>query len=112
MPLKAIRARHVYVASAAAFVALAGFEGARMAAGHDPALAATRHVRPAPTAQPFVDPNDPQGGFDPGPQGGGDPGDQGGLDPGPQGGGDPGDQGGSAGPGDGGQVPQPESRLS
>jgi hypothetical protein len=69
MPLRDIRPRHVYVASAAAFVLLAGFEGARMAAGHDPALAASRHPRPAPTAQPyqggFVDPNEPQGGFDP-----------------------------------------------
>jgi hypothetical protein len=72
MPLKDIRPRHVYVASAAAFVLLAGFEGARMAAGHDPALAASGHAAPAPTAQPyqgggFVDPNDagPQGGFDP-----------------------------------------------
>jgi hypothetical protein len=85
MPLKDIRPRHVYLASAVAFVALAGFEGARMAAGHDPALAASRHAQPAPAVpQPyqgggFVDPNDaaPQGG---------------GFDP--------------------GQVPQPESRLS
>jgi hypothetical protein len=85
MPLKDIRPRHVYVASAAAFVLLAGFEGARMASGHDPALAASRQARPAPTAQPFVEPNDPQGGF---------------TDPGAQGGFDPND------------VPQPESRLS
>jgi hypothetical protein len=87
MPLKAIRPRHVYLASAAAFVALAGFEGARMAAGHDPALAASRQARPAPTAQPCVGPNDAQGGF-------ADPNDaapQGGLDP--------------------SRVPQPESRL-
>ncbi len=97
MSLKNIRPRHVYLASAAAFVALAGFEGARMASGHDPALAASRHARPAPAAQPyqggggFVDPNDAQGG-------------QGGFvdpnDAAPQGGFDP------------GQVPQPESRLS
>jgi hypothetical protein len=71
MALKDIRPRHVYVASAAAFVLLAGFQGARMAAGHDPALAASRHAQPAPTAQPyqgggFVDPNEPQGGSDPG----------------------------------------------
>jgi hypothetical protein len=85
MALKDIRPRHVYLASAAAFVALAGFEGARMAAGHDPALAASRHARPAPTAQPYVDPNDAQDGF-------ADPGAQGGFDP--------------------SQVPQPESRLS
>jgi hypothetical protein len=65
MPLKDIRPRHVYVASAAAFVLLAGFEGARMAAGHDPAPAASRHARPAPTVQPFAEPNEPQGGFDP-----------------------------------------------
>ena len=72
MPLKDIRPRHVYVASAAAFVLLAGFEGARMASGHDPALAASRQARPAPTAQPY----DPQGGFvDPGAQGGFDPND-------------------------------------
>jgi hypothetical protein len=104
MSLKDVRPRHVYLASAAAFVALAGFEGARMAAGHDPALAASRHVPPAATAQPyggggFADPNDagPQGGF---------------VDPNDGGGVDPGAQDGFAGPGDGGQVPQPESRLS
>jgi hypothetical protein len=81
----------VYAAAAAAFVLLAGYEGARMAAGHDPALATARHARPAPTAQPypgggFVDPDDagPQGGFEPGAQGSPDD----------------------------GQVPQPESRLS
>jgi hypothetical protein len=90
MPLKAIRPRHVYLASAAAFVALAGFEGARMAAGHDPALAASRQVRPA---QPYSG-GDAQGGF-------ADP-DDGFVDPNDA-------QGGGSDPS---QVPQPESRLS
>ena len=85
MPLQDIRARHVYVASAAAFVLLAGFEGARMAAGHDPALAAARATpasTPAAQAPPWQHDHDR---FDPGDQGGG-------TDP--------------------GEVPQPESRLS
>jgi hypothetical protein len=95
MPLKDIRARHVYVASAAAFVALAGFEGARMAAGHDPALAAQPRTQAAPAAgePPRHDRRFDPGRFDPnGPQGGVDPGAQGGFDP--------------------NDVPQPESRLS
>jgi hypothetical protein len=85
MALKDIRPRHVYVASAAAFVLLAGFEGARMAVGHDPALAAPRAAAtPAPAAEepPWQHDHDR---FDPGDQdGGGDP----------------------------AEVPQPESRLS
>ena len=94
MALKDIRARHVYVASAAAFVLLAGFEGARMAAGHDPALAASR---PAATPAPAPAAQEPGWRHD---HDRFDPGDQGGFDPGDQGGGDP------------GEVPQPESRLS
>jgi hypothetical protein len=87
MALKDIRPRHIYVASAAAFVLLAGFEGARMAAGHDPALAASGHARPAATVEPyrgggFAEPDDPDA------------------------------QSGPTGSDDGGQVPQPESRLS
>ena len=92
MALKDIRARHVYVASAAAFVLLAGFEGARMAAGHDPALAASRPAAtPAPAAREPGWRHD-HDRFDPGDQGGFAAGDPGGTDP--------------------GEVPQPESRLS
>jgi hypothetical protein len=92
MALKDIRARHVYAASAAAFVLIAGFEGARMAAGHDPALAASRPAAaPTPAAQaPWR--QDDHDRFAPGDQGGFAPGDQGGTAP--------------------GEVPQPESRLS
>jgi hypothetical protein len=89
MALKDIRARHVYAASATAFVLLAGFEGARMAAGHDPALASPAKAQatstPAPEAPPW---QHDHGRFDPG----SDPGTQGGFDP--------------------NDVPQPESRLS
>jgi hypothetical protein len=68
MSLGRIRPRHVYVSALAAFVALVGFESVRMAAGHDPALAATAAATPAPApaAEPPTD--DPQGfaGGDPG----------------------------------------------
>jgi hypothetical protein len=60
MPLKDIRPRHVYLASAVAFVALAGFEGARMAAGHDPALASSRPTT-TPAAQAPPGPQDQDG---------------------------------------------------
>src|SRR4051812_32628621 len=54
--LSTVRPRHVYAAAAAAFVLLAGFEGARMAAGRDPALART----PTSTQPPV--PDGPYGG--------------------------------------------------
>jgi hypothetical protein len=99
MALKDIRPRHVYLASAAAFVALAGFEGARMAAGHDPALAASARPQATPAPAAGEPPWRHRDRFDP-------------YDPGAQGGVDPGAQSGLAAPDNGSQVPQPESRLS
>lgn len=47
MSLSRIRTHHVYVSAAVAFVLLVGFEGSRMALGHDPALAARSNATPA-----------------------------------------------------------------
>jgi hypothetical protein len=101
--LRTVRPSHVYAVSAAAFVLLVGFEGARMAAGHDPALAAK--AQPAQPRDDDAAPSD--GGFaDPGiaPDGGG------GVDPdrpegGPDGGGAPDGQGGSGDSGGASQLP-------
>jgi hypothetical protein len=94
--LKAIRPTHVYATAAAAFLLIAGLEGARMAAGHDPALAAK------PTATPtFADP-----GMD-------DPGGSGGFaDPGMGGRGDPRSDDGGGPPDDGGGFAAPDQQSA
>ena len=58
--LNRIRTRDVYLSALAAFVGLVGFEGVRMATGHDPALAAKAAVAtPAPDrSHPY--PSDPR----------------------------------------------------
>ena len=82
MSLSRVRTHHVYVSAAVAFVLLAGFEGSRMALGHDPALAARSSATPAATAEA---PAPPDGSSVPG-------------------------DGSSAQPPD--TLPQPETRLS
>ncbi len=103
-----IRTRHIYVSALAAFVGLVGFEGVRMAAGHDPALASASVATPTTVDQDGNGGQDQGGGLDP--NAGQDQG--GGLDPNAGQ-----DQGGGLDPNGGGQdlpqdVPQPESRLS
>jgi len=102
MSLRRLRPRHVYAASLAVFVALLGFEGARMAAGKDPALARPAASAPRDTS---ADPGtaDPYG-YDP--DGGREDGDGDGL------GGSGSGPGGSGGGSQPQEVPQPESRLS
>jgi len=94
--LRTVRPSHVYAVSAAAFVLLVGFEGARMAAGHDPALAAKAQPAQARDDDSGTVPD--RGGFD-------DPG----IAPDRHRGFDPDD----AAPGDsGGSSPLPDTRQS
>src|SRR4051812_29615257 len=115
MSLSRIRPRHVDATSLAVFVALVGFEGARMAAGKDPALARPAASTPSVGADPGAAGADsgaggyePGGGFDRGSGGDDGSGIEGNANGGSGGGFDDGGAGGSQQQ----EVPQPESRLS